>query len=240
VNQNISEWRPPALEDPHLYPFIALTVLTLLALLFAARKYRPGQFFVYAVFLYLALKSARNVPLFVLIAVPLLAEHLRVPALRPLKKMSSAMATAAAFALLFLSAVACVRYTLRGIAFQSAAERILFPADAVSFLQAHHLSPNVLNDYSFSGFLIWRLYPEYKVYVDARADLYGDAFLAEYLDIYNARINPDAFLDRMQVNTVILSPACDLSRILRMESAANRWRIAYEDHLAIIFVRGKA
>ncbi len=238
INQTIQEWRPANLHDPHLVPFIALAVLTLLAMLFTRHPYRPGQFFLYAVLLAAALKSARNIPVFCLVAAVLLADHLWVPGAAwftrrispPLKAISAAL-------VLTVAGVFCARAAANGLAFQALAEKNLYPKDAVSYLVNHHLPPNVLNDYAFGGYLIWKLYPAYQVYVDGRADLYGDDFLSTYVAIYNGERDPQAFLNDNGINTVFLSPSSGLTTLLRMMTVQGAWKLVYEDRHAVIFVR---
>ena len=38
----------------------------------------------------------------------------------------------------------------------------------------------MLNHYNWSGYFIWKLYPDYRVYIDGRADLYGDGFMSDF------------------------------------------------------------
>ena len=238
INQTIQEWRPANLHDPHLYPFIALAVLALLAMLFSRDKYRPGQFFIYAVLLAAALKSARNISVFCLVAVLLLAEHLWLPAASSFTaKFSVRFRTFASTLVLILAAYFCAHAASDGLAFQALAEKNLFPKDATSYIADHHLPPNLLNDYAYGGYLIWRLYPNYQIYVDGRADLYGDPFLAEYVEIYNGQTDPRPFLDRNHINTVVLAPTSKLTSLLRMMSVNGDWILAFEDSHATIFVR---
>ena len=234
INATIQEWRPANLHDPHLYPFIALAIVTLLAMLLARQKYRPGQFFLFAALLAAALKSARNIPVFCLVAALLLAEHLWVPGEI---RFAPALRTTLSILLLVAGAIFCAESASSGLAFQATAEKNLYPQAAVSYLETHHLPANLLNDYTFGGYMIWRLYPEYQVYVDGRADLYGDTFLAEYLEIYDGERDPRPFLDRNRINTVILAPNAKLATLLRMLSIQGPWRLAFEDAHAAIFVR---
>jgi hypothetical protein len=94
-----------------------------------------------------------------------------------------------------------------------------------------------LNDYAFGGYLIWRLYPTYHVYVDGRADLYGDDFLSTYVAVYNGERDPQAFLKDNGINTVFLSPSSGLTTLLRMLTVQGSWKLEYEDGRAVIFVR---
>jgi hypothetical protein len=238
ITHDLTEWQPANLRDPHLYPFIALAVTTLLAMMFSKQRYRPGQFFIYAASLGAALKTARNIPLFCLFAALLLADHLWIPALRRRSERARGMAQAATATLLLVAAsFFCAHAAANGLAFQALAEKNLYPKDAVSYLVNHRLSPNLLNDYAFGGYLIWRLYPAYHVYVDGRADLYGDDFLSTYVAVYNGERDPQAFLKDNGINTVFLSPSSGLTTLLRMLTVQGSWKLEYEDGRAVIFVR---
>lgn len=237
INETIQEWRPANLHDPHLYPFLALAVLTLLSLLLSKQKYRPGQFLIYAVLLAAALKSARNIPAFCLVAVLLLADNLWLPSFGLFSKISEPIRLSAAALLLAIAGYVCAEAASSGLAFQALAERNLYPRAAITYLAEHHLPPNVLNDYTFGGYMIWRLFPAYKVYVDGRADLYGDELLAKYVEIYNGEGDPRSFLDNNHIETVVLSPSAGLATILRMLTVRGGWKVEYEDPKAVIFVR---
>ena len=55
-----------------------------------------------------------------------------------------------------------------------------FPAAAVAFLSREHPPGPILNHYNWGGYFIWKLYPEYRVFMDGRADVYGDTFMDEF------------------------------------------------------------
>ncbi|HEY3926800.1 MAG TPA: hypothetical protein VGL89_00360 [Candidatus Koribacter sp.] len=236
INATIQEWRPANLHDPHLRPFVALAVVTLGAMLFSRQRYRPGRFLIYGILLAAALKSARNIPVFCLVAALLLAEHLWVPR-KGWARLSPASGAAIAAVVLVLAGYFCAEAASSGLAFQALAEKNIYPEKAVAFVHDQSLPRNVLNDYTFGGYMIWRLYPEYQVYVDGRADLYGDSFLAEYVAIYNGERDPRPFLERNRINTVVLSPTAGLTTLLRMLTLEGSWKLAYEDGRAVIFIR---
>jgi hypothetical protein len=117
------------------------------------------------------------------------------------------------------------------------AESRLFPQEAVRHLRSLHVPVNLLNEYRFGGYLIWTLAPEYKVFIDGRADLYGDAFLEEYISVYNAERDPDPLLRRWRIRSVILAPDAHLTAVFRVKTRDRSWKLVYEDAQAVIFVR---
>jgi hypothetical protein len=90
------------------------------------------------------------------------------------------------------------------------------------------------NLYQWGGYLIWRLYPDHKVFIDGRADVYGDEFIDEYLQVYQLRETWQEPLDEYDVGVVIVDRGSSLSTVLG-ESA--EWIGAYTDEQAVIFVR---
>jgi hypothetical protein len=130
--------------------------------------------------------------------------------------------------------VARVRYVEHRQAEREARE---FPADAVSFIDAQRPPAPILNHYNWGGYFIWRLYPEYQVYIDGRADLYGDRFMDDLATTYYLRgdswRNP---LEKWGIRTVVLPPDAPLVTAL---SARREWKTIYADSQAVILTRAQ-
>jgi hypothetical protein len=109
------------------------------------------------------------------------------------------------------------------------------PIAAVEFLKSNHLPGPIYNRYGWGGYLIYHLYPDYRVYIDGRADVYGDAFFAEAMRVYDGLENWREPLDKYGVRTVIIDKNAAMSTLLRNDS---QWSKVYEDDQAVIFVRG--
>ena len=109
-----------------------------------------------------------------------------------------------------------------------------FPVAAVDFLQQSAIRMPVFSFDSWGGYLIYRLYPETKVFIDDRHDFYGDAMLREYLKVLHVESGWSEVLDRWNVNVIMLPSACNLAKALRQ---LNGWGISYEDSVAIVFAR---
>ena len=106
---------------------------------------------------------------------------------------------------------------------------------AVEFLKSQRLPGPIYNRYGWGGYLIYQLYPEYRVYIDGRADVYGDAFFAETIKIYDGAGNWASSFDRYGIKTVLISPDAPLASLLRNDYG--KWKVVYEDSDAIIFSR---
>jgi hypothetical protein len=106
------------------------------------------------------------------------------------------------------------------------------PARAVDALQAHG-AKRVLNDLPFGGYLIWRQIP---VFVDGRAELYGEAFDVAYYRAVQLK-DVSGFLDMLKawnIDAVLLTPHTPAVSLL---DHTGGWRRAYADDNAVLHVR---
>jgi len=139
-----------------------------------------------------------------------------------------------------------------------------YPYDAVNFLKAHpaYDQYNLLNDYSWGGYLIWQ-YPSRSLFIDGRlpqVPMNGHSYLEEYAEFYRTDDKISAQLAKYDIRLVLM-PAKDrtpkvgwLEKILfsvsaaelkndnnlrRYLSASPGWRTLYGDGAAIIYLKGK-
>jgi hypothetical protein len=106
------------------------------------------------------------------------------------------------------------------------------PSAAVDALKAHH-PKRVLNDLPFGGYLIWRQMP---VFIDGRAELYGEAFDVAYYRALQLK-DVSQFLDILKtwdIDAVLLTPSTPAVGLL---DNIGGWRRAYADGNAVLHVR---
>jgi hypothetical protein len=92
--------------------------------------------------------------------------------------------------------------------------------------------PRIFTEDQWGDYLIWRLYPADKVFVDGRSDFYGTAFEEKYTDVLNVKYNWERILSGFDVDTILLPPNAALSGALKESS---HWRLVYDDGVALIF-----
>jgi len=236
----IQEWFSPDFHQNRFLPLAALMLATFAVLALSPRRVRAGELLGLLVLSLAALRSGRHIPLYAIFAAPIFARHLHdwSNSKKPFIRMSKGPATTVQIilnlVLLFLPTFVIGRQLVDFHRHKSDYESRRFPRAAVDFMRSHQLADQVFNDYNWGGYLIWRLYPERKVFIDGRADLYGDAFVLDYLNTYHAEPGWRQNLDRHGVRTVLIEPHTSLANVLREEKS---WRIAYEDPDAVIFTR---
>jgi hypothetical protein len=168
-----------------------------------------------------ALDAARHVPIFVLLAIPVVAAALpfadsyathvsksarrgaRIVRFRPVFNVA-VIVVMGAFAL--NEWVSLARN-------QKAKEAELFPQLALAFLQSGDYPRELFVHYDWGGYAIWKLYPEYRVFVDGRADLYGDELLGQAMNtVLDVKSGWRDVLDRWKIEALLVPPWSAVAR----------------------------
>ena len=239
----IQEWASP---DFHLTTYLPLAILllsTFAALALSPTRARLGEIFLVLITALGALRSVRHIPIFSLFAAPVLAKHLWAIAkdrgwdklLTGAETRPDAIKLLINIALLLAPLVLGVSRVWHFASHQRDYVMLRNPVAAVEFLKSQHLPGPIYNRYGWGGYLIYQLYPEYRVYIDGRADVYGDAFFAEAMRTYDGAGDWASSLDRYNIKTVLISPDAPLASLLRNDHG--KWKVVYEDNDAIIFSR---
>jgi len=115
--------------------------------------------------------------------------------------------------------------------------RAWVPVDAVSYIQTNRLPGPLFNSYNWGGYLIFKLWPDYLVYIDGRTDLYDDAFIRRYLDVAVANDGWQQTLDDDGINLVLIENKSALDKFLRISPT---WQEVYRDTVAVVYSRKTA
>jgi MFS family permease len=239
----IGEWLSPNFHQHRYLPTLLMMLATAALPALSPRRLRPREILLLSITTYAALRSVRHIPIYALVAVPILSsliqaclqergiakrfERKQIP-LTPAKASANALLLAGFLA--FVSAR--VHYVTHHQADKEAKE---FPARAVSFIAAQRPPGPMLNHYNWGGYFIWRLYPEYQVYIDGRADLYGDAFMDDLATAYYLRGDSwRAPFEKWGIRTVVLPPDAPLVTAL---AAQHDWKTIYADGQAIVLTK---
>jgi hypothetical protein len=238
----IEEWASPDFHKAMFLPLALFLFLLLGALALSPKRARLSEVFLVFVTGLAALRSVRHIPIFVLIAAPIFARQVwelvqaRGWDARLLAPQSSTSRTVVVFALLLLLAPAVLDVALIShfVANQAAYEAKNYPRAAVNFIDSAKVPGPIYNRYGWGGYLIRRLHGEYPVYIDGRADVYGDKFMYEAFNTYDGGTGWFEPLDRLSIRTVLIAPDVPLASLLRNDE---QWQKVYEDDQAVIFTR---
>jgi hypothetical protein len=107
------------------------------------------------------------------------------------------------------------------------------PVAAVASLQRARSAEPVFSSDAWGGYLIYSLYPERKVVLDDRHDLYGSDRIREYLTLAQAEPGWEKVLEKWHIQTALLPARSTLANLLRQ--LPQDWHAVYEDNVAVVF-----
>jgi len=233
MQSRIAEWFSPNFHDAQYMPLALLMLAVLGGLALSSKRARPGELLLLLAANFAALVSMRHVGVYVVIAAPILSRLLNARFERPPRLLKGAFLINTAILVSF--AIFVVMHIRTVVKNQTAAEAEGFPVRAVSFLAAQHPPGPILNDYDWGGYLIWRLYPENRVFIDGRADVYGDVLMKDFGDANSLTDDWRGVLERWRIRTVILKSGSPLITALR---TSREWKELYGDSQATVMARG--
>ena len=116
-----------------------------------------------------------------------------------------------------------------------------YPYKAVNFLIQHKVKGNFFNDFNSGAYLIGRVSPNIKVFIDGRTEVYGANFFETYQKIWqggDAKVFAD-FERRDNITGAFLNNAHQQipRESLKMFHAFKNWSIVYLDDDAVIFLK---
>jgi len=238
----VSDWFSPDFHDRGLFPLLLLILSTVGVLVLSPRRPRPSELLLFLVTLYATLKSSRHMAIFALIAGPLLAEYLQ--SWLSSTSFGKPFARTPAFELngrtIFMAVVLLLPLAAFVVKLKSTVlapprqEAVGIPLRAVEFLKENQITGNTFTDPNIWGdYLIWAM-PSNPVYIDGRIDMYGDAFVREYLDVIWGTSDWRGPFDRYAVRVAIVRTKSPLRRALK---EANDWQQVFEDEMCAVFFR---
>jgi tetratricopeptide (TPR) repeat protein len=237
--------------------FALYAVAVAIAMISGRRACGAADVLVVAAFLGLALLARRNIPLFVLAALPSAAPAATLAWERAAAALAArggvgcraasllpavAAAAACVLALLLIGDVVSNRFFARDGTqryFGTGVAPGFYPESAAEFVTAAGLPDKVLNDMTMGGYLAWRWYPGRRVFIDGRLEVHDPSLFAESLRMQQDPALFESEARARGIRTVLWShrQALDAAPLLRHLAGGNGWRLVHVDLAAAVFVR---
>jgi hypothetical protein len=243
AREYILEWQPPDFHDLRFHPFLWLLLLTVGAVGASRRRLALTDFLLFSGFAYLGFVSARNIALFAL-AAPLVLSRYSMHALgvtarwlrlKPLGGNTPPGLRRFNLVLLLIALLAVIARAILIVPQTTNEEffRNYYPVAAVEALVEADPPGNLFNSYNYGGYLVWVL-RDYPVFVDGRADLFGDKIINEWLAAVSAEQGWENTFDERKIGVVLIEPATPLAATLATHPG---WIELYQDELAVVYER---
>jgi hypothetical protein len=236
MTANLIEWMPPKLWGQP-YGFGILICGAALVLIVAWRKVRPAHWILFLAFAAASLTAFRNIPLIGFLAPVLIAAYFpfrfEVPTWAP-----PVLAASGAIAVLGAGGFQNFRVA-----------EWTTPTGAGNYLLTHSVTPPIFNTYEQGGYLIWRLWPQNRVFIDGRSlseNVYNDYHQILFNGGSDQMAGREDLLNRYGVKVVVMNTMDYVSgamyplALALANPAATEWDLVYEDTQTVIFARGSS
>ncbi len=208
-------------------------------------EFGVGYLLAFVAFFYLAATAYRNIVFLVLISFPLLVfglSFLLTKAITSKKTSAPSLFLVFGSLLLYFSIITNKYYTITSSRDRFGLEVLSInnPSGAAGFVQQQKLTGNCFSDYLTSSYLLWKLQPEFKTYIDLR-DL--DVFPVDFFSTFAEAVTfPNAFEKQDTAHhfnyVVLFRPQfASLHNYLFNESD---FKLAYADAVACVYTRKKS
>lgn len=252
AQSGLLEWESPDFHMAYAKLFLGLVLGYFVA--GAYRWHRPdlADLVVPGFFAVMGFVAVRHMPLAVLALLPFLARTLADGPLDELRRGSGRLGawwglhvsggTALGDREYVFNWILAVGVTLALLAVYPArqagsAERLneSLPVKAADYILSAGVEGNMFNTYHYGGYLIHRLWPGRKVFIDGRADLYGDAFIREEYDvIHDGRPGWKSAMERHAIDYVVCEHNAPIRQLLL---ARGDFTLAHDDEKNSVLVR---
>ncbi len=239
-------------ESSVRFYYILLIALTGMSFLMNIKRINITYLILYLGFLYISVKARRNMSLFAFIAAPVAIINIRngsdkiIEFTRKHNKFINVKQSVFAVFMIILSVIWIINvstntYYIRkndAKRFGLGMSKSLYPAKAVDFILKNNLTGNIFNANCIGGYLIWRLNPERKVFVDGRWEVYGQQFMDRYKSSLTDVSSFNKIADEYDINyTLFTHYSMESRRLLTGLYGDAGWKLVWFDDIASIFIR---
>jgi len=231
------EFTSPDFHNLLFWPFLVMILLTVAGPI----KGDTTRLLLTASWTALGLYAFRNIPLYTLVVVPILARTLtnrektlsrghiakRVGALTAIER------TVAGGSISIVIVVLTVLSMWRSPGSDFDFGPTYFPIDALESFDTSPPGDHLFHQFVWGGYLVYCCHPEIPVFIDGQTDVYGPELTQEYDRAIKGLPGWRETFDQHQIDWVLISPDTGLAQAL---SEATDWNEHYRDQIAVVFV----
>ena len=246
-----AEYQPPVLYQAGVIPFTLLVILAAGLIILTYRQMSFKKMLLLVGFAIFGIVSGRNIPLYILVSLPILAEGYAnlLPRMRMSldvqydEGLSDQDPRSSINRLMWITCSSILLVCLGWGAFSalpafSSRNRYLpekFPVAAVDWLEAHPQNGNIFNDFMWGGYLLYREWPDQKVFIDGQTDFYGEALTRDYESLIGTYPGWQELVWKYQIDWVIIPTQSKLAQ--QLDALSSTWQELYRDETAVILRR---
>ena len=242
--QDVSELMPPARSGFGRYVFFwILAVISSITFLINLKKAKLRHILVFSASFLAAYTAVRNMPIFIFAAMPLgsinLEERGAIKNINARKYYSVLILAICWLIYFFMSGGYYISLNQSGLRkTESRFSAFLMPSGACDFLEKNNIKGRIFNTMDFGPYIGYRFYPEKRIFIDTRTELYGEDLYKFYRRAQNYPKELENLQKEYSFNIALLRHLfSDTARLLKYLYAGDKWALVYYDRNSAVFLQ---
>lgn len=239
------EYLPPDFQTINTWPFLVMILASILLASLSSRRITIASALLLSAWTAMGLLSARNIPLYAVIAAPVLA-RLGSSILRDNERLNQFINFDSRLRMVdiklngYLWPMICVLLVVvvlvggGNLDFNRSGNEFssnVFPVEAINWLDKQPNIGPVFNYFPWGGYLLYRVWPEQQVFIDGQTDFYGESLTRQYEQVITLNDGWEEVFAQNQIKWVIMPQDSRLVKTLEQEPG---WEMRYQDETAAI------
>jgi hypothetical protein len=242
----INEWKAPNLQDMEFFRFYLVALVLLISFTRSAVTWTDRLLIVF--FLNAALTHIRHISLMLIALTPFTAKminthfdkwrHKRID--HEGRKQLQLSAKTGPLATLVVALALLISSAINHHSLTCLTPKKMLSVETgqlnqlVDYLDENLPTGNMFNEYSLGGYLLYALNPAPKVFIDGRADMYGERILKDYNTIVTSSSEREHALEKYDVEWIVFGKDSDLvSSLIK----TGYWQKIYENDPYAVLTR---
>jgi hypothetical protein len=246
-----AEYLPPDFQSPAFWPFLLLISLSVLILGLYKGRMRYAHIFLLGSWTAMALYSARNIPLYIVVTIPLLCDlgariikdgrdiGIAKRFLSFQEKLSLTEMDIRGGVISIIIVLGSILLLINGaqLDFQNEGNTFseeIFPVQAVDWMENNEVRGNGFNHFPWGGYLLYRLWPDQLVFIDGQTDFYGEELTRKYEEVITMKPGWQQILEEYDIQWVLVP---SYSRLAKYYIDQDGWENTFSDQTAKLFIK---
>jgi hypothetical protein len=252
----VIEWLPPAINNAQgIFLFFLPFFIATFVLILVRRRIDPVDLYIYFIFSFFGFSASRNSIYFLFAIAPIVARYMPTgkpdeaksdreqnkPVPSPATKVHSNQAVALNLIFMFAALVTVVIHSpwVKSSVYNKSLLEANTPVGAMDFIDENSLEGNIYHPQIFGDYLIWRLWPKQRSFIDGRVHLFGESFINDYQKILRDS-SWQELMRKYDIKYLLLckeGKGASPGKMISTARSSHFWAILHEDEVSVWFER---
>lgn len=222
----------------YLIPYWGYLLVCIVTIIKLNKQLKLRHFILMVFMIAISLRAFRYIPFLIFTTGPILAYYLNI-LMRDYIPNKGRVILTVALAIGILVPVSAQRYATFQRSMQSPIDESRYPVKMAEYILSNSLPSNIFNHFNWGGYLMWRLYPKYKVFVDGRALNYETMY--DYFNVLWNKELAEPLLRKHNIKTVVVPYSNPFTKevysLPKVLLKSPNWKLVFMNKNGMIFVK---